>query len=90
MNSTKIRASAICPVCKKNIYFGQAVLPADMTTDCSHCGATLWILNNVVYPFHEKMHELEPSWPKDGQGTGHILLLPRQEPEDDLHTSDQS
>lgn len=44
------------------------------TTDCPHCGELLIIKKGKTKKFHKWMHEADPRWPKDGEGTGCICL----------------
>lgn len=73
LKTTTIRASAVCPVCEQVFFFDGAVV-SNCTSNCSHCGALLLIDDNVVYPFHEKLHKDDPRWPADGTGTGFITI----------------
>ncbi len=44
------------------------------TADCPHCGALLIIKGGKFLDFHEYLNREDPSWPKDGKGTGCIEI----------------
>lgn len=73
--SKPLRISGNCPKCEKAFFFDpqfNAFSQVNASTDCNHCGALLLIQDGVVYPFHEKLHEDDARWPKDGAGTASI------------------
>ena len=73
INSFPLRISGKCTSCEKDFFFHEGKLTFneinEISTDCPHCDTLLLIRKNRVWPFHNKLHEENPKWPKDGQGT---------------------
>ena len=42
------------------------------TADCPCCGQLLLVKDGVFVDFHQHLYESDPSWPKDGKGTGFV------------------
>lgn len=60
-----------CPICGAGFKVTEELV-ASFTCDCPSCGGLLLVEDSVVYDFHRKMHEENPSWPADGEGAGYI------------------
>jgi hypothetical protein len=74
IKSYPLRMSGKCPVCDQTFFFEDHAGPGDCVTDCSRCGELLLIENNLIYPFHKKLHSEDSRWPEDGIGTGYVTL----------------
>jgi hypothetical protein len=73
ISSFPLRISGKCISCKEDFFFNETSETFnevnDVSTDCPHCKALLLIRSNRVWSFHNKLHEENPKWPKDGKGT---------------------
>lgn len=60
-----------CPLCHSN-FIAHGDTSGIFTANCPTCGKLLLVNNLVVRDFHQAIHETNPSWPVDGQGTSYI------------------
>jgi hypothetical protein len=68
-----------CPVCGHPIQPNMWGLKSfdqikSATANCPVKDCLLLIQGGQVKGFHATLHQEDPSWPKDGQGTGYIEL----------------
>jgi hypothetical protein len=73
VKSNEDKLSVTCPICDEITEFivGEEEI---INTSCNYecCSSLLLIEGNTVYPFHEKINESTPEYPKDGTGAYYI------------------
>lgn len=69
------KVSIVCPICDHRFVYGNEyadLIRKGCTCDCRKCGNTLDLSEDKASPFHEKINQSNPEWPKDGKGTASV------------------
>ena len=80
IDSFPLRISSKCVSCKTHFFLNESYSSFEevgsCTTDCPNCNTILLIKDNRTWPFHIKLHDEDPMWPKDGKDTDYLEYKP--------------